>query len=138
MSRLMARSSVLKATAFGARPLARHVWLVADGSRPHPLGTRPGGRAQLQVREQSGRYSSDERACARSRRVHRERNRRVGLRFTCFPTVKLGSGTDMLKSEDVEFFTLPPLILSTLVPNASLSGIGFAFPDNDLVWKVMD
>jgi TRAP-type C4-dicarboxylate transport system substrate-binding protein len=44
----------------------------------------------------------------------------------------------MLKSEDVEFFTLPPLILSTLVPNASLSGIGFAFPDNDLVWKAMD
>ena len=38
----------------------------------------------------------------------------------------------------MEFFTLSPLILSTLVPNASISGIGFAFPNYDTVWKAMD
>ena len=41
---------------------------------------------------------------------------------------QLGSDTDMLsqvRSGGVEFFTLSPLILSTLVPNASISGIGF-------------
>jgi tripartite ATP-independent transporter DctP family solute receptor len=38
----------------------------------------------------------------------------------------------------VEFFTLSPLILSTLVPNASISGIGFAFPSYDQVWPAMD
>jgi tripartite ATP-independent transporter DctP family solute receptor len=30
------------------------------------------------------------------------------------------------------------LILATLVPAASISGIGFAFPDYDTVWKAMD
>ena len=43
-----------------------------------------------------------------------------------------------VRSGGVEFFTLSPLILSTLVPNASISGIGFAFPNYDTVWKAMD
>ena len=43
-----------------------------------------------------------------------------------------------VRSGGVEFFTLSPLILSTLVPNASVSGIGFAFPNYDAVWKAMD
>jgi tripartite ATP-independent transporter DctP family solute receptor len=58
-----------------------------------------------------------------------------------FPNSQLGSDTDMLsqvRSGGVEFFTLSPLILSTLVPNASISGIAFAFPDNEAVWKAMD
>src|SRR5205085_7681334 len=41
-------------------------------------------------------------------------------------------------SGGVEFFTLSGLILATLVPAASISGIGFAFPDYDTVWKAMD
>ncbi|OYX14963.1 MAG: ABC transporter substrate-binding protein [Rhizobiales bacterium 32-66-8] len=58
-----------------------------------------------------------------------------------FPSNQLGGDTDVLsqlRSGGVEFFTLSPLILSTLVPNASVSGIGFAFPDYDTVWKAMD
>ncbi|MEN5083252.1 TRAP transporter substrate-binding protein [Bosea sp. TWI1241] len=58
-----------------------------------------------------------------------------------FPNNQLGSDTDVLnqvRSGGVEFFTLSPLILSTLVPNASVSGIGFAFPNYDAVWKAMD
>ena len=58
-----------------------------------------------------------------------------------FPNNQLGSDTDMLsqvRSGGVEFFTLSPLILSTLVPTASISGIGFAFPNYDAVWKAMD
>ena len=58
-----------------------------------------------------------------------------------FPNNQLGSDTDMLnqvRAGGVEFFTLSPLILSTLVPNASVSGIGFAFKDYDAVWKAMD
>jgi tripartite ATP-independent transporter DctP family solute receptor len=43
-----------------------------------------------------------------------------------------------VRSGGVEFFTLSPLILSTLVPNASISGIGFAFPNYDSIWKAMD
>jgi tripartite ATP-independent transporter DctP family solute receptor len=58
-----------------------------------------------------------------------------------FPNNQLGADTDMLsqvRSGGVEFFTLSPLILSTLVPNASISGIGFAFPSYDQVWPAMD
>jgi tripartite ATP-independent transporter DctP family solute receptor len=58
-----------------------------------------------------------------------------------FPNNQLGSDTDVLsqlRSGGVEFFTLSGLILSTLVPAASISGIGFAFKDYDSVWKAMD
>jgi tripartite ATP-independent transporter DctP family solute receptor len=43
-----------------------------------------------------------------------------------------------LRSGGVEFFTLSGLILSTLVPAASINGVGFAFPDYPTVWKAMD
>jgi tripartite ATP-independent transporter DctP family solute receptor len=58
-----------------------------------------------------------------------------------FPNNQLGSDTDVLsqlRSGGVEFFTLSGLILSTLVPAASISGIGFAFHDYDSVWKALD
>ncbi len=58
-----------------------------------------------------------------------------------YPNNQLGSDTDMLsqlRSGGVEFFTLSGLILATLVPASSISGLGFAFPDYDAVWKAMD
>jgi len=58
-----------------------------------------------------------------------------------FPNNQLGSDTDMLsqlRSGALEMFTLSGLILSTLVPATSITGIGFAFPDYDAVWKAMD
>jgi TRAP-type transport system periplasmic protein len=58
-----------------------------------------------------------------------------------FPSSQLGSDTDtlsQLRSGGVEFFTLSGLILSTLVPAASINGMGFAFPSYDIVWKAMD
>ncbi len=58
-----------------------------------------------------------------------------------FPSNQLGSDTDMLsqlRSGALEFFTLSGLILSTLVPATSITGIGFAFADYDAVWKALD
>src|ERR1700760_104219 len=58
-----------------------------------------------------------------------------------FPNNQLGSDTDMLsqlRSGALEFFTLSGLILATLVPVASINGVGFAFPDYPTVWKAMD
>jgi len=58
-----------------------------------------------------------------------------------FPSSQLGSDTDTLsqiRSGGVEFFTLSGLILATLVPAASINGMGFAFPNYDTVWKAMD
>jgi tripartite ATP-independent transporter DctP family solute receptor len=71
--------------------------------------------------------------------VRAETKGRVDIQI--FPNNQLGSDTDMLsqvRSGGVEFFTLSGLILSTLVPASSISGIGFAFPDYDTVWKALD
>ena len=79
------------------------------------------------------------RATEMAEAIKQQTNGRVEIKI--FPSSQLGGDTDMLsqlRSGGVEFFTLSPLILSTLVPNASVSGIGFAFPDYDTVWKAMD
>jgi TRAP-type transport system periplasmic protein len=58
-----------------------------------------------------------------------------------FPSNQLGSDTDTLgqiRNGAVDFFSLSGLILSTLVPAAAISGIGFAFPNYPAVWKAMD
>src|SRR6266568_645770 len=71
--------------------------------------------------------------------IKAETNGRFDLQI--FPNNQLGSDTDMLsqiRSGGIDFFTLSGLILATLVPAASISGIGFAFPDYDTVWKAMD
>ncbi len=63
------------------------------------------------------------------------------LEIQVFPNNQLGSDTDMLsqlRSGAIDLFTLSGLILSTLVPAASINGIGFAFKDYDTVWKAMD
>jgi tripartite ATP-independent transporter DctP family solute receptor len=71
--------------------------------------------------------------------IKQETNGRFDLQI--FPNSQLGSDTDTLsqiRSGGVEFFTLSGLILSTLVPAASINGMGFAFPNYDSVWKAMD
>jgi tripartite ATP-independent transporter DctP family solute receptor len=63
------------------------------------------------------------------------------LEINLFPNNQLGSDTDVLqqlRSGAVEFFSLSGIILSTLVPTASISGIGFAMADYPAVWKAMD
>ncbi len=79
------------------------------------------------------------RANEAAERIRKDTNGRVAIQI--FPNNQLGADTDMLnqvRRGGVEFFTLSPLILSTLVANASISGIGFAFPNYDAVWKAMD
>jgi TRAP-type transport system periplasmic protein len=71
--------------------------------------------------------------------IKAETNGRFDLQI--FPSSQLGSDTDTLsqvRSGGVEFFSLSGLILSTLVPAASINGMGFAFPDYATVWKAMD
>jgi len=63
------------------------------------------------------------------------------LTIEVFPNNQLGGDTDMLsqvRSGGIEFFTLSGLILATLVPVASINGIGFAFKSYDQVWPAMD
>jgi tripartite ATP-independent transporter DctP family solute receptor len=71
--------------------------------------------------------------------IAKESNGRVELRI--YPTSQLGNDTDTLgqvRAGAVDFFTLSPLILGTLVPAAQISGVGFAFKDYKQVYSALD
>ena len=71
--------------------------------------------------------------------IRKETNGRVDIQI--FPGNQLGSDTDMLsqvRSGAIDFMTISGLILATLVPAASVNGIGFAFSDYQQVWPAMD
>jgi TRAP-type transport system periplasmic protein len=58
-----------------------------------------------------------------------------------FPKSQLGSDADMLsqlRSGALELFAQTGVLMSTLVPVASISGIGFAFPNYAKVWEALD
>ena len=79
------------------------------------------------------------RAVEAMERIKQETNGRVEIQI--FPNNQLGSDTDMLsqlRSGAIEFFTLSGLILSTLVPVASINGVGFIWENYDKVWPAMD
>src|SRR5436305_4562899 len=103
--------------------------------------------ARAQAAEFTYKYANDlpdthpmnARAKEMAAAIKAETNGRFDLQI--FPNNQLGSDTDMLsqiRSGGIDFFTLSGLILARLVPAASISGIGFAFPDYDTVWKAMD
>lgn len=105
------------------------------------------GRADAQTAEFTYKYAHNLqvshplhiRATEAVAKIKQESGGRLDIQI--FPSSQLGTDTDMLsqvRSGGIEFFTLSPLILSTLVPNASVSGIGFAFPGYEQVWPAMD
>jgi TRAP-type transport system periplasmic protein len=119
----------------------RRTFLIAAGALALPIG------AIAQRAEFSYKYANNLpashpmnlRANEMADSIRAETKGRVDIQV--FPNNQLGSDTDVLsqvRSGGVEFFTLSGLILSTLVPAASINGIGFAFPDYDAVWKAMD
>ena len=58
-----------------------------------------------------------------------------------FPNNQLGADMQMLsqlRAGGIDFFTLSPLILSTLVPKVAINGVGFAWPGYEKVWPAMD
>ncbi|MDE2371530.1 MAG: TRAP transporter substrate-binding protein [Burkholderiales bacterium] len=58
-----------------------------------------------------------------------------------FPNNQLGSDSDMMsqiRSGALELATFPGTVLSTLIPQTSITGVGFAFSGYDKVWAAMD
>ncbi|CAM3628384.1 Extracytoplasmic solute receptor protein yiaO [Bordetella sputigena] len=58
-----------------------------------------------------------------------------------FPNSQLGGDNDLLSqvySGGIEIFTTGGIIMSTLVPHAAISGVGFIFQDYASVWAAMD
>ncbi len=71
--------------------------------------------------------------------VREKSNGRLEIRV--FPNSQLGSEMDMLtqlRAGALEFLTTSGLELASLVPGASVSGVGFAFSDFPDVWKALD
>src|SRR5262245_53618682 len=72
-------------------------------------------------------------------RIRNETEGRVTIEL--FPKNQLGSDADMLsqlRSGALELFAQTGVLMSTLVPVASISGIGFAYPIYDKVWELLD
>jgi tripartite ATP-independent transporter DctP family solute receptor len=72
-------------------------------------------------------------------RIATESKGRINLQV--YPNNQLGGDTDMLsqvRSGAIDYFTLSPLILGTLVPAAQITGVGFAFKDYSQVWPALD
>jgi TRAP-type transport system periplasmic protein len=58
-----------------------------------------------------------------------------------FPNNQLGGDSDMLsqlRSGALELATFPSTVLSTIIPAAAITGVGFAFAGYDQVWAAMD
>ncbi|MGI4794820.1 MAG: TRAP transporter substrate-binding protein [Janthinobacterium lividum] len=104
-------------------------------------------RARAQAPEFTFKYANNApathpmnvRAQEASQRILAETDGRFELKV--FPNNQLGGDSDVLgqlRSGAVEFFSLSPLILSTLIPSASISGVGFAFDGYPAVWNALD
>ena len=106
------------------------------------IRTRPAGAAEFTYKYASNLAATHPlnlRATEAMARIKQATDGRVEIGV--FPNNQLGSDTDtlsQLRSGAVEFFTLSGLILATLVPAASINGVGFAFKDYDQVWAAMD
>jgi len=71
--------------------------------------------------------------------IYEETGGRVAIHI--FPNNQLGSDTDLLhqlRIGAIQLFNLSGIILSTLVPAASINGVGFAFKDLQTAWAAMD
>src|ERR1700756_388077 len=72
-------------------------------------------------------------------RIQKETDGRVTVEL--FPKNQLGSDADMLsqlRSGALELFAQTGVLMSTLVPVASINGVGFAYPTYDKVWESLD
>jgi tripartite ATP-independent transporter DctP family solute receptor len=104
--------------------------------------TRPGDAAEF-----SWRYANNNvpthpmniRATEAIAKIKEQSSGRLDIQL--FPNNQLGGDTDMLsqiRTGAIQMFNLSGLILATLVPLASINGIGFAFKDYGQVWPAMD
>ncbi|MCO5066611.1 MAG: TRAP transporter substrate-binding protein [Rhizobiaceae bacterium] len=76
---------------------------------------------------------------AAAERIKTESGGRVEMEV--YGNSQLGGDSQLLsqvRAGSIDFFTTGGLLLSTLVPVASINGMGFAFPSYDEVWKAMD
>lgn len=72
-------------------------------------------------------------------RIREETKGRLDIQV--FPNSQLGASTALLSQANlgaIDFLSFSGVLAATMVPTFAISGIGFAFPDYDTVWKAMD
>ena len=123
-------------------PLQRRTLLAGAALPVFAINTRPAGAAAVSLKLANNSPVSHPQTVRQQQAADRIKAATNGdVEIQVFPNNQLGSDTDMLsqlRSGAIDFFTLSGLILSTLVPAASINGIGFAFKDYDTVWRAMD
>jgi len=117
--------------------------LLAGATLPlFAIRTRPAGAAEFSLKLANNAPLSHPQTVRQQEAAERIRQATGGqVDIQIFPNNQLGSDTDMLsqlRSGAIDFFMLSGLVLATLVPPASINGIGFAFKDYDTVWRAMD
>lgn len=117
--------------------------LIAGAALPvFAIRTRPANAAEFSLKMANNAPVSHPQTIRQQEAIKRIEQATAGrVEIQHFPNNQLGSDTDMLsqlRSGAIDFFTLSGLILATLVPPASINGVGFAFNDYDTVWKAMD
>jgi len=73
------------------------------------------------------------------KRIQEASSGKLEIKF--FPASQLGSDTDLLsqvRSGGVEFLNIAGSVLSTVVPLAAITNVGFAFSDYTKVWAAVD
>lgn len=124
------------------RSVSKGMFLAGAAITAPAILTRPAGAAEFSYKYANNSPASwpmNTRAAEAVAKIKEETNGRLDI--TIFPNNQLGGDTDMLsqlRSGALEFFTLSGVILSMLVPVASISGVGFAFDNYDKVWEAMD
>jgi tripartite ATP-independent transporter DctP family solute receptor len=117
-SLIMSASAVVTTFSIGKPALAATYKLASNLPGGHPMVAR--------LQEAAANIKSDT-------------NGEFDIRF--FPNSQLGGDLEVLsqlRSGAVQFYPLAGAQLSTLVPIASLNGVGFAFNDLSEIWKAMD
>ncbi len=127
----------------GARSLTRRGLLASAAAVPLvTIISRRGDAAEFSYKFATGQdptHPVNVRAGEALARIRDASQGRLDMKL--FPANQLGSDTDLLsqvRNGGVEFFNLATSILNTLVPAAGLLSIGFAFADDDAVWKSAD
>lgn len=123
-------------------PISRRNLLAGVSALALPVGSAWAQKAQFTLKYGNNlpvMHPMNARATEMATKINAESKGRID--FQVYPNNQLGNDTDMLsqvRSGALDFFTLSPLILGTLVPAAQISGVGFAFKDYSQIWAAMD
>lgn len=130
-------------TSSSPRRFSRRTVLKAAASIPLvSIWTRPARAAEFSYKLATGQSLNqpiNPRLKEAIDRIREASSGRLEIRF--FPASQLGSDTDLLtqvRSGGIEFLNIAGSVLSTVVPLAAITNLGFAFSDYDQVWRGVD